>query len=137
MNIYHDVHLREDPGLYEAGNAVGDGAARIAGKGAVHVDAIERRDAGVGGAGALTQLRRQNHATGHLGRVEIMAQTLDRDLPFPFVPMSSSEDGHSRRMLGRFFQTVDHRERDQRISPTGVVMEGDVVVMLSRLLEIY
>ena len=72
VKVDDHADLREDPGLDEIRDPVGDGAAWIAGKCAVHVDAVERRDASVGVAGALAQLRHENDAAGDFRRVEIV-----------------------------------------------------------------
>ncbi len=53
MNIDDDSAKRENSGFDEVGNAVRNGASRIAREGPIHVDAIKRGDAGVGDAGAL------------------------------------------------------------------------------------
>src|SRR5258708_5400679 len=83
----------------------------------VNHDAHLRENARLRGARAFAQLRNQDHTTGHLRRIKIMRQTLDRNLPFPFIAVRSSKNGGSRSPRRRVLQAVDHRERNQGVSP--------------------
>src|ERR1022692_4712970 len=92
MDIQDDGDSRKDTGLHKVRDTVGDRAARVAREGPIHIHMVERRDTLVGGAGALAQLRHQNHAAADLLGQDVPAQALGGDLPLPLIAMRSAED---------------------------------------------
>src|SRR6185437_9407231 len=85
----------------------------------------------------FAQLRDQDHAPAHLARIEVRAKALDRDLPFVLVAMSSTERHDTRRFrTGAAGGAIDYSHGNERIAPTRIEMERDLIMMLAGQREI-
>ena len=82
----------------------------ITGKGAVHVDAIQRRSACAGNARALTQLRHQHQRGRSSVRGQDRAQPFQTDLPLIFISVSTAETDHAVRVRPSF--PIDDSQRN-------------------------
>ncbi len=138
VHIDDYAHPGKNVCLDEVGDAIGDGAARIAGEGAVHVDVVEGRSTLIGSAGTLAELWHENNAAADLLGVELLTEFFDGNLTFPLVSVGAAESGQSWWIGagGRGAETFDHGERYQGISPPGVEVKRNLVMVLAGFIEI-
>ena len=76
VDVDHDAHAREDVGLDEWAMRYEMDPRALPGKARFHVDAIEGRDALVGGARTVAELRHKQHAPADLAGIELLAERL-------------------------------------------------------------
>src|SRR5689334_10840218 len=115
MQVRDHSHKRKHPRLDKICNPVGNRSACVAWESTIHVDVVEGRKTAVGRTSARTQLRHEDNAAAHLFGLEIAAQPLGRNLPFPFVSMRTAENGHTTNLYvtRRASQAVDDCKRDK------------------------
>lgn len=126
VDVDDDAAEGEDLGGDEVGDAGGEGAVGVAGKGAVHVDVIKGGDALVGSAGGFRELGHEDDAAVEGGGVKVSAKAFDGDLAFVFIAVGAAEDEDAVRT--RAERTVDDGEGDEGVAPGTVEVELDLVV---------
>ena len=88
-------------------------------------------------AGTLTELRDQNKSACHLLRSQIGAKSLNGNLTFVLVSVRAPERNDAGDTVrGAASGAVDHRHRHQRVPPTRVHVESDLVMSLAGFVEI-
>src|SRR5437868_4326180 len=135
MNIHDDAAQRENSGLHEVRDSIRDRSASVPRKRPVHIDAIQGRDPRIRGAGAFAQLRHQDYAPSNLLRFQIHGQALYGNLALVLVPVCPAKTDHGVGVSAA--ASVNDRQRDERVSPGAVQVKGDLVVLLTRTVEVY
>ena len=134
MEVEESVAERQDVVVDESRDLLGDGAARIARKGAVEVQPVDRRGALAGHGGVDVVGRHQDEASLDLARVEVADQLADGDRPLIFVAVIAALDDD-----GRPLAVGDHRNRHAGDAPgvvVGRVRDHDEADLSAGLVEI-
>lgn len=134
MDIDDDVAQGKEGGAEEVRDLAGDGAFGISGKCAVHVHAVERREACGGACGGKVEGGDEDDASAHVVGCEFACEVHGGDLALVFVAVVASE--HEG---GGAFAAFDDGAGNHDVGPTAeVVGVGDLeeALLLTGFVEV-
>jgi hypothetical protein len=112
VEIEHDVRHRQQRALEIVGDLFGERAVRAAGKDAVHVETVDRRETAPDLECGIVHVGNNDHASAHcLGRQPVR-EIDERDRSFVFIAMIPAGEERSRSAA-----VLDDSDGDHEIAP--------------------